>query len=148
MSDHDLAENKLSDFEDGEDGSVEEVVEMMKALKPYQFEPEQDFSDTDTNESDADESFEEESLDDETVRTGHLNWCLCSRCKVEEREIDCLCCQELAALNGKFDSEKNIKCITEAKEFKTLCLNKAVLQNVLVGLHDARGDYLEENTTN
>ena len=68
---------------------------------------------------------------------------MCLKCKVEEREIVCLYCQELAA-----DVEKNATCITEAKEFKTLCLNKVVLQNVLVGLNDARGDYLEEKTSN
>ena len=73
---------------------------------------------------------------------------MCLKCKVEEREIDCLSCQELAALNEKLDVEKNATCITEAEEFKTFCLNKVVLQNVLVGLHDARGDYLQEKTSN
>ena len=38
--------------------------------------------------------------------------------------------------------EKNATCITEADEFETLFLNKVVLQNLLVGLHDARGDYI------
>ena len=58
--------------------------------------------------------------------------------------MDCLCCQELAALNEKLDVEKNATCIAEIEEFKTLCLKTVVLQNVLVGLHNARGDYLEE----
>ena len=44
--------------------------------------------------------------------------------------------------------QKNASCITEAEEFETLCLNKVGLQNLLVGLHDARGDYLEEKTSN
>ena len=66
----------------------------------------------------------------------------------EEQEIDCLWWQELAALSEKLDVEKNPTCIAEAGEFKTLCLNKVVLQNVLVGFHDARGDYLEEKTSN
>ena len=43
---------------------------------------------------------------------------------------------------------KNIGCITESQDFETLCTNKAILENVLVGLHEARGDYLEENTSN
>ena len=30
----------------------------------------------------------------------------------------------------------------------TLCLNKVVPQNVLVGLHDASGDYLKKKTLN
>ena len=42
------------------------------------------------------------------------------KCKVEEWEIDCLCCQELAALNEKLDVEENATCITETEEFRTL----------------------------
>ena len=42
----------------------------------------------------------------------------------------------------------SVKCITEAEEFRTLCINKAVLDNVLTGLHDSRGDYLEKITSN
>ena len=39
--------------------------------------------------------------------------------------------------------------VSVTEECKTFCLNKkAVLQNVLVGLHDARGDYLEKKTSN
>jgi len=85
----------------------------------------------------------------ENLRVGNIDWCKCGgKCKVEKREIDCLCCQEVHALNSKFDAENNIACITELKDFKMLCTNKTVLENVLVGLHEARGDYLEENTSN
>ena len=46
------------------------------------------------------ESFEEEgSYDEYTVRAGCLNWCCYLKRKVKERGIDCLCCQELAALD-------------------------------------------------
>ena len=55
----------------------------MKALNPYQSEPEQEASETDTVESDA-ESFEAEgSYDENTVSAECLNWCLCLKCKVE-----------------------------------------------------------------
>ena len=79
----------------------------MKTLKPYQLEPEQEVSETDTDESNT-ERFEEEeeSYDENTVKAGWLNWCLCLKYKVEEQEIDCLCCQELVALNKKLDVEK------------------------------------------
>ena len=97
MSNSNLCDNELPDFEDDENRSVE----IMKTLKPYQFEPEQEVSETDTDDSDT-ESFEEEgSYDEDTVRAGCLNWYLCLKCKVEEREINCLCCQELAVLNEK-----------------------------------------------
>ena len=38
--------------------------------------------------------------------------------------------------------------VTEAEEVQIICINKAVLENVLTGLHDSRGDYLEKDTTN
>ena len=62
-------------------------------------------------------------------RTGNTTWCECCKCKAEKREIDCLCCQVVAALNEKFGK-------------------LAVLYNVLTGLHDSRGDYLEKITSN
>ena len=37
------------------------------------------------------------------------------------------------------------KCVTNAEDFLTLCLHKAVLQNVLVGLSNVRGDHWERN---
>ena len=35
-----------------------------------------------------------------------------------------------------------------SEEFKTLCLNKVVLKNVLTGLHEIRGDPIEDNFSN
>ena len=73
MSNSNLCDNELPDFEDDENRSVE----IMKTLKPYQFEPEQEVSETDTDDSDT-ESFEEEgSYDEDTVRAGCLN-CTCA----------------------------------------------------------------------
>ena len=34
------------------------------------------------------------------------------------------------------------------EEFKTLCLDKVVLKNVLTGLHKTRGDPIEDNFSN
>ena len=53
----------------------------------------------------------------------------------------------MAALNEKFD-ENSMTCITESTELQTLCLNTAVLKNVLTGLRDARGDHLENVCSN
>ena len=33
------------------------------------------------------------------IRAGHKDWCICGCCKKEIREIDCLCCQEVAAIS-------------------------------------------------
>ena len=54
ISHSDLCHNELSDFEDDADRSVEKIVEIMKILKPYQFEPKQEGSETDTDERELD----------------------------------------------------------------------------------------------
>lgn len=36
-------------------------------------------------------------------------------------------------------------CVTNAEDFNTLCLNRAVLRNVLVGLSNVRGDYWDRD---
>ena len=125
------------------------MADKFNCLKSYQFEPEKELvKDTDESEEECSEESDGESQS-QTVkeRTGNTTWCEYCKCKAEKREIDCFCCQEVAALNEKFD-KLAVKCITEAEEFRTLCLNKAVLDNVLTGLHDSRGDYLEKITSN
>ena len=66
---------------------------------------------------------------------------------IEKREIDCLCCQEVDTLNSKFDCE-NTSCVIKSIELQTLCINKLVLENVLTGLHELWGDYMEKTWSN
>ena len=82
---------------------------------------------------------EETLLDDisepsDKARVGSREWCKCLKCLIKEREIDCLCCQEVDALNSKFD-HKDIDYVTKSVESETLCINELVLMNVLTGLH-------------
>jgi len=132
------------------DSEGEEVKEnlsiKLKDFHPYLYEPEKNVS---TTSSDSESSTSEglSSHDSSVNRIGNTGWCKCEKCEKETREIDCLCCQEVAALNLKFDISK-MDCITDSDEFKTLCLNKAVLENVLTGLHVSRGDYLEKISSN
>ena len=101
---------------------------------------------TSSSSSESETSSSDGELNTDT-RIGNLEWCHCQECKKEDREIDCLCCQEVAALNSKFDTE-SMNCIIQSSEFETLCLNKTVLKNVLTGLHVSRGDFLEDDITN
>ena len=170
MSDveEDSYEENTFDTDVEEDGDVEELANMLSKLQPYQYEPcnrerKSDGSESETTDNDSDT--ESDGLDPietncegteqnikelktkKTIREGNLDWCECLQCQNETREIDCLCCQEVAALNEKFD-ENSMTCITESTELQTLCLNTAVLKNVLTGLHDARGDHLENVCSN
>ena len=43
-------------------------------------------------------------------RVGGEDWCNCGDCRVEEREVDCLCCQgELAISEEKFNGKSNFR---------------------------------------
>ena len=109
-------------------------------MQPYQYQPGNDNERSDSA-SESDILLDELSSDDEddaNRRSRNIEWCQCGTCKKEIREIDYLCCQEVAAISDdKFESQK---CITLSQQFKTLCLEKLVLKNVLVGLHETRGD--------
>ena len=84
-----------------------------------------------------------ENKNDHLGRVGNKDGCKCGQCKREIQEIDSLCCTEVPAIiEDKFEGKK---CITLGHEFKLLCLNKTILKNVLVGLHETRGDPLEND---
>ena len=121
---------------------------MIKTFNPYRYEPERDVS-TCSNEpdvSDFDKRESEECLED-NVRGGTLDWRKCGNRLVGKREIDCLCCFQVHALNSKFDT-KNISYIIQSRELKMLSTTEIVLNNVLTGLHEIRGDHLEDNFSN
>lgn len=131
-----------NDFSDSStDDEIENINEVLVNLQPYRYEP---CSQNDDDETDGDTS-SEESCDDEKAhseRVGNKDWCKCSFCKIEIRDIDCLCCQEVEAILE--ESFEGNECITLSKEFQTLCLETTVLKNVLVGLHESKGDPLED----
>lgn len=125
---------------------VDRMIEQLNNFQPYMYEPERVVSNTSSSNEDSSTSGSD-SEDIVANRIGNTEWCDCQNCKKETREIDCLCCQEVAALNLKFDNS-SIACILDSQEFSTLCLNEYVLKNVLTGLHVSRGDYLENECTN
>ena len=67
MSDSDLCDNELSNFKNDDNRSIEKTVEIMKTLKMYQFEPEQEFLETDIDESGIKRFEEEGNYDENTV---------------------------------------------------------------------------------
>ena len=83
----DEVEDYLSSDNDGDYSTI---------LQPFQFEPEatnitsQECSNTTENEQIINLS--------NTVRIDNLDWCQCMNCHNEKREIDCLCCREVSAL--------------------------------------------------
>ena len=117
----------------------------MKTFNPYMHEPERDVS-TCSDESDVSDFDKNESREcsEDNVRVGNLDWCKCGNCLVGKREIDCLSCFEVHALNSKFGTE-NISFIIQSKEFEMLYTSDIVLKNVLTGLHETRGYHLEDN---
>ena len=50
---------------------------------------------------------------------------------------ECFCCQELDALNAKFD-ESMVECISNHSKFRIACLEMDVLNTALVAIHNVR----------
>ena len=120
-----------------------DLSEMMGNLAPYNYEPEQDISSYSSSEDNSSNSDINENKNN-LGRVGNKEWCKCDECKREIRDIDSLCCTEVAAIaEEKFEGKK---CVTLTKEFDLLCVNKTILKNVLIGLHETRGDPLEKDS--
>ena len=139
------SETSENENESEEEDDEEVIADILGNLQPYQYKPGNDNESSDSaSESDIlPDELSSNDKDDANRRSGNKEWCQCGTYKKEIREIDCLCCQEVAAISDdKFESQK---CITLSRQFKTLCLEKLVLKNVLVGLHETRGDPLEKD---
>ena len=138
------SETSENENESEEEEDEEVIAEILGILQPYQYEPGNDNESSDSaSESDIlPEELCSDDEDDANRRSGYREWCQCETCKKGIREIDCLCCQEVAAISdNKFESQK---CITLSQQFKTLSLEKLVLKNVLVGLHETREIHLRK----
>ena len=63
---------------------------------------------------------------------------------------DCFCCQELEALNQKFEKfdESGFEYITDYAKFRIVCPDMDVLNTALVAIHNARCDPLPEPIEN
>ena len=81
---------------------------LQPGLQPYQFEPEKPHLTSSSSENSEEESEQQESDHQETSRAGNKLWCACEKCRTETREVDCLCCQEVAAISEeKFAGKSN-----------------------------------------
>ena len=80
-----------------------------------------------TDASSESESKEIEFERQNGTRVTSPDWCTCGNFKNQKRETDCLCYQEVDALNGIFHN-KQVKCAVICEEFKTLfkqgCIEK------------------------
>ena len=87
----------------------------MSGVQPFQFEPtypageEPVDSEEETDEGDGEANY--------NIRLGNTEWCICGgSCVAMSTADECFCCQELEALNQKFD-ESGVECITDLGGF-------------------------------
>ena len=72
------------------------------------------------------------------ARVGNTEWCLCDGNRAALSTADeCFCCQELDALNQKFNKSM-IECITNHSKFRIVCLETDVLLTALVAINEAQ----------
>ena len=78
------------------------------SLEPYRFEPTKVSSSATNSVEETNEGKEKDhfkcSKPASENHCGTLSWCTCTHCHVKVREIDCLCCKEVEALEeSKFE---------------------------------------------
>ena len=108
----------------------------MSGFQSFQFEPTNSPGEEPT-ESEGESEREAESLS-LSARVGNTEWWICGgNCVAITTADECFCCQELDALNPKFD-EAMIEYITGYSNFRIVCLDIDVLHTALVAIHNAR----------
>ena len=125
------------------------AISYMSGVQPFQFEPTYP-----PGEEPVDSGEEGDEEDDELgnfdARVGNTEWCICGgNCVPMSTADECFCCQELEALNQKFD-ESGVECITDHAKFRIVCLDTDVLYifTALVAIHNARCNPLPEPIEN
>ena len=92
--------SRICDVPYEEARSWPEVNSAMFGAEPYQFEPTYPPGEEPALHGDQEE---ERSASPEPIRVGNTDWCVCGKC-ISMSEDECYCCQELDALNEKFDT--------------------------------------------
>ena len=119
----------------------------MSGVQPFQFEPTYPPGEepVDSEEETGDEGDSGANFDN---RVGNTKWFICGgNCVPMSTADECFCCQELEALNQKFD-ESGVECITDHAKFRIVCLDTDVLNTALVAIHNARCNPLPEPIEN
>ena len=74
---------------------------------PYQFEPEKGENAEDSLDNigsvPVNSGLNQETNTHELDLVTRNNWCLCSKCRKEEREINCFCCRDVTAISESQD---------------------------------------------
>ena len=118
----------------------------MSGFQAFQFEPTY-LPGAEPTESEGKSEREAESLS-LSGRVGNIEWWICGgNCVAITTADECFCCQELDALNPKFD-EAMIECITGHSKFRIVCLDIDMLHTALVAIHNARCNPLPDPIEN
>ena len=96
-------------------------------------------SDTGSN-TDNNDDVQDENID----RLDNTDWCLCTECIHMPTEVECRCCKEgdfiQLKINDMFAEHllpHTDVCICTSERFRTLCLDKDVLEIALIQMHTA-----------
>ena len=104
-------------------------------IQPYSFEPEYTEDELRERKTVRENRQPQIGID---VGDDNTDWCFCSKCVNDSSITELVCC-----LSPKISSDENFEnkvCITETDTFKTICLNKNVLEVALESWNDLRGD--------
>ncbi len=104
-------------------------IDGIVAILPYMFEPQVEREVMDDGEATS-SSDEDDLEEEEDNRLDNLFWCQCGLCVLMPTQRESLCCREMwGHLVDKLNFEEHgIHCISDHKDFESVCLNPAVLR--------------------
>ena len=117
----------------------------MTERKGFLFEPKKQSLDTEDEDAISDVSDDDDKQQKE-ARTSNLLWCKCYRCSIMPTESECICCLEKDAVCQKMNSD--VECITKHNSFFKVCLDKEVLEIIMVSIKEVIGEDLHEPISN
>ena len=101
------------DSSDSSELEYESIVESFGGLQPYLFEEEKP-----NLHQDSSKQLQVTGTVYIKKDTNSLDWCSCKNCHLENREIDCLCCQDVAAIDEqKFVGKKQFTFMFSCHKF-------------------------------
>ena len=96
-------ENNSFETDESENELSDSLRERFSNILPYQFESEKEENSEDTLDNvgsvPVNNDSNQETNTHELDRVTRNNWCLCSECCKEEREIDRFCCRDVTAIS-------------------------------------------------
>ncbi len=107
-----IVDGVMNEYEGEEFDRPDVVVNNANTLQPYRFEPVRPENNDNNNDNNAVIVYEEPMIvEPENQRLDGIDWCRCGCCVVMPVVDECVCCNEIAAVEPKMEGKSKINTI-------------------------------------